>query len=429
MQAPIHVSEIELTEPIIDIDLPASDDGVPYTGVYLLVRLQRVPVSYTFIASDRLDSASVIADLWDEVGPEVNKRRSRAGLRMLDGLPADGIPAEAVLDGEELTEFPMVTVAVCTRDRPESVVTTLRSLAALNYPNYDILVVDNAPSSDATMIAVRENFKDDPRVSYVREPKGGTSFARNRALKEATGDIVAYADDDVTVDQWWLRAVVQGFQSAPDVAAVTGMISTAAIENDAQLYFHVRLNWGAVGERRVFDLKDNRDDSPIYPYSAGIFGGGANFSVSRTALKDVGGFNEALGGGVPAGGGEDLNMFIRIILSGHQLVFQPAAIVHHRHRATTAELAKQMRGYGSGATASLLAVALGSARARRELPVKTVLGLVRLMRLQSPAKDVSQYPTLPKGMLRLEIGSLALGPWLYLKGVRRNRRLYEGRYN
>jgi len=54
MQAPIHVSELELTEPIIDIDLPAPVDGVPYTGVYLLVRLQRVPVSYTFIAGDRL---------------------------------------------------------------------------------------------------------------------------------------------------------------------------------------------------------------------------------------------------------------------------------------------------------------------------------------------------------------------------------------
>jgi GT2 family glycosyltransferase len=429
MQAPIHVSELELTEPIIDIDLPAPVDGVPYTGVYLLVRLQRVPVSYTFIASNRLDSASVIADLWDEVGPEVNRRRSRAGLPMLDGLPADGIPVEAVLDGDELTEFPTVTVAVCTRDRPESVITTLRSIAALNYPNYDILVVDNAPSSDATMIAVRENFKDDPRVSYVREPKGGTSFARNRALKEATGDILAYADDDVIVDQWWLRAIVQGFQSAPDVAAVTGMISTAVIENDAQLYFHLRLNWGAVGERRVFDLKDNRDDSPIYPYSAGIFGGGCNFSVSRAALKDVGGFNEALGGGVPAGGGEDLNMFIRIILSGHQLVVQPAAIVHHRHRATTAELAKQMSTYGSGATASLLAVALSSARARRELPVKAVQGLVRLMRVQNPADDVSQYPTLPKGMLRLEMRSLALGPWLYLKGVRRNKRLYQGSYN
>jgi GT2 family glycosyltransferase len=423
MQAPIHVSEIELTEPITDVDLPA--DGVAYTGVYLLVRLQRIPVSYTFIASDRLDSASVAADLWREIGPEVNKRRVRAGLPALDALPADGIPSEAVLDDPELTEFPSVTVAVCTRDRPESVIKTLRSLTKLQYPNFDILVVDNAPSSDATMIAVRDNFEDDPRVRYVREPKGGTSFARNRALQEATGDIVSYADDDVTVDQWWLRAIVQGFQSAPNVAGVTGMISTAAIENDAQLYFHIRLNWGDVGERRVFDLEDNRDDSPIYPYSAGIFGGGANFSVSRAALKEVGGFNEALGGGVPAAGGEDLNMFIRIILSGHKLVYQPAAIVHHRHRATMAELTKQMRGYGTGATASLLAVALGSGRARRELPPKAVVGLWRIARMKSPAQDEGFYPTLPKGMLRLEIASLALGPWLYVKGVRRNRRLYE----
>jgi cellulose synthase/poly-beta-1,6-N-acetylglucosamine synthase-like glycosyltransferase len=126
---------------------------------------------------------------------------------------------------------------------------------------------------------------------------------------------------------------------------------------------------------------------------------------------------------VPAAGGEDLNLFIRIILSGHGLVYEPSAIVHHRHRTTTAELTRQMRGYGSGCTASLFAVALSSSRARRELPVKALLGLVRIMRLRDPSKDVSEHPSLPKGMLKLEMSGFALGPWLYLKGVRRNRRL------
>ena len=65
----------------------------------------------------------------------------------------------------------------------------------------------------------------------------------------------------------------------------------------------------------------------MYPYSAGRFGAGANFAVSRTVLKEVGGFNEALGAGTPSGGGEDLNMFMRIVLAGHRLVYEPSAVV------------------------------------------------------------------------------------------------------
>jgi GT2 family glycosyltransferase len=422
MQAPIYVSQLELTERLTDIHLPTgAAAGAAYTGVHLLVRLQRTPVGHVYLPAGRLDAAAVAANVWREIGSEINTCRARVGLQPLDRIPQAGIGVETVLD-DELTEFPMVTVAVCTRDRPESVIKTLRTLAVLDYPSYEILVVDNAPSSDATMLAVREHFGDEPRVRYIREPRPGTSFARNRAIEEATADILAYADDDVTVDRWWLRGVVRGFQSAPDVVGVTGMIATAEIENDVQLYFHLRQRWGGVCERRIFDLEENRDDSPIYPYSAGIFGAGANFSISRTALKDIGGFNEALGGGAPAAGGEDLNLFMRIILSGHRLVYEPTAIVHHRHRTTVAGLTRQMRGYGSGCTASLFALALTNARARRELPIKVVLGIARIMHLRNPSKEVADYPALPQGLLKLEIGGYVLGPWLYLKGVRRNRR-------
>lgn len=421
MQAPIYVSQLELTQPIMDIKLPSRKGGLPYTGVHLLVRMQKTPVGYVFLPADRLDGSAVAAGVWQELGREINQHRARVGLAPLDGLPTDGITAAAELE-DELAEFPLVSVAVCTRDRPESVIETLRTLAVLKYPSYEILVVDNAPSSDATMEAVRRHFGDDPRVRYIREPRPGVSFARNRAILEAAADIVAYADDDVAVDPWWLQAVVGAFQTAPDVAGVTGIISTAEIENEAQLYFHLREQWGAECARRIFDLEENRDDNPLYPYSAGIFGAGANFSVSRAALKEIGGFDEALGGGVPAGGGEDLNLFIRIILGGQRIVYQPSAIVHHRHRTTVGELATQMKGYGSGCTASLFAVARVCPRARRELPVKILQGIVRMRNL---SKNVRDNPTLPKGLLRVEVGGFIVGPWLYLKGVRINKRLAE----
>ena len=97
--------------------------------------------------------------------------------------------------------FPLVTVAVCTRNRTADLEKCLYSLAGLDYPNLDLLVIDNAPSSEDTARLVRESF---PEIRYVRENRPGLDWARNRAAKEARGDIIAYTDDDVIVDGKWI---------------------------------------------------------------------------------------------------------------------------------------------------------------------------------------------------------------------------------
>lgn len=419
MQAPILIGEIELTEPIANIQLPVREDGVAYNGVQLLVRMQRIPVGYVHLTPRDLDAQVISHQIWAELGAVINERRSRAGLPPLDVLPVDGIQAEQRL-ADEPADSPLVTVVVCTRNRPDSVLVTLRGLVRMRYQPFEVVVVDNAPSSDATKDAVQREFGTDPKIRYVREPRPGLSCARNRGLAEASADVVAFTDDDVRVDQWWLNGIVRGFSAAPEVACVTGLIATAELDNAAQLYFHLREGWGANCERRVFDLTENRDESPLYPYSAGVFGAGANFAVSRTVLKEVGGFNEALGAGTPSGGGEDLNMFMRIVLAGHRLVYEPSAVVSHVHRTDLAELSRQMRAYGSGCTAALTAITMADARARRELPPKVISGVVRMLKLSSGVRD---NPTLPSGLIRREVGGFFVGPWLYLKGRRDLRRL------
>lgn len=421
MQAPILIGELELTEPIADIQLPARADGTAYNGVQLLVRMQRIPVGYIFLAPGDLSPQVVARQVWSELGATVNRRRSRAGLPAIDALPVGGIPAEQEL-ADEPADSPLVTVVVCTRNRPDSVLVTLRGLADLRYRPFEVVVIDNAPSSDATKDAVQREFGADPRIRYVREPRPGLSCARNRGLAEASADIVAFTDDDVRVDPWWLNGIVRGFSAASEVACVTGLIATAELDNAAQLYFHLREGWGASCERRIFDLGENRDESPLYPYSAGVFGAGANFAVSRTVLKEVGGFNEALGAGTPSGGGEDLNMFMRIVLAGHRLVYEPSAVVSHVHRADLAELSRQMRAYGSGCTAALTAITMADARARRELPTKVISGVARMLKLSSGVRD---NPTLPSGLIRREAVGFVLGPRLYLKGRRNLRKLTD----
>lgn len=414
MQAPIFIAELELTEQIIGVTLPERHADLPYKGVYLLVRLQRVPVGYALLRPDELGPSELAEQVWDQLSTAINAHCERAGLPAVDGLPLQGLGVSAALDDEN-SRCPLVSVVVCTRNRPESVLVTLRSLLAMHYRPFEIVLVDNAPSSDATKDAVLAAHGEDPRVRYVKEPRPGLSCARNRGLLEASADIVAFTDDDVTVDPWWLDGIMRGFQAAPDVACVTGMIATAQLENAAQLYFHLREAWGAECERRIFDLKENRNDSPLYPYSPGIFGAGANFAISRLLTKEIGGFNEALGAGTLSGGGEDLEMFMRIILSGNRLAYEPAAIVSHYHRTDLAELTRQMRAYGTGNTAALTALVLRNRRARRELPLRIVHGIIRISTLNDRVKD---NPTLPQGLMRTEIKGLLVGPWLYIRGRR-----------
>jgi cellulose synthase/poly-beta-1,6-N-acetylglucosamine synthase-like glycosyltransferase len=265
-------------------------------------------------------------------------------------------------------------------------------------------------------------FGDDTRFRYVHEPRPGLSCARNRGVVEASGDIIAFTDDDVRVDPWWLDGIITGFQVAPDVACVTGMIATAEINNAVQLYFHIRVGWGVSCERRLFDLFENRDDSPLYPYALGKFGAGANFAITRAALKEIGDFDEALGAGTPSGAGEDTNMFMRVILGGHLLVYEPSGIVWHVHRTELAALSKQIRAYGSGLSAAMTAIIVQNARARRELPTKVLKGIAHMAKLQ---EGVRTNQTVPSGPVKREVVGLVMGPWLYVKGRRNLRRSAE----
>jgi GT2 family glycosyltransferase len=416
LEAPIFIGELEITAPISGIDLPERTDGRAYTGVHLLVRLRRVPVGYAMIEPGALDPAAIARQAWSQLSAAINAELARHGLAALDALPVGGVEVGEASPGDGTGgDHPMVSVVVCTRDRPDSVITALVGLTGLRYPSFEIVVVDNAPTSSATREAVLAQFGGDSRVRYVCEPRPGLSRARNRGVAEAAAEIVAFTDDDVRVDPWWLDGIMRGFRASPGASCVTGLIATAQLENSAQLYFHLREGWGTACERRVFDLEGNRDESPLYPYSPGIFGAGANFAMSRTALKEIGGFDEALGAGTISGGGEDLDMFMRVILAGHRLVYEPSAIVWHFHRTDLAELTRQMRAYGTGCTAALTAIVIKNPRSRLELPPRIGRGVLRLFTLSDRVRD---NPTLPSGLMRREIRGLLAGPWLYLKARR-----------
>lgn len=246
-------------------------------------------------------------------------------------------------------ELPPISVAVCTRDRPDHLRDVLENLADLNYPDFEVLVVDNNPASGLSRpIVAKVASSTDIRVRIVDAIGQGLSIARNVAIKTAQYEIVAFTDDDVLVDEFWLKNIAYGFGRDARVACVCGMVPSAELVLPAQAYFDRRVGWASGCEPAVFDLAAPPHDDPLFPMRVAQFGTGANFAIRRDVLFALGGFDEGLGIGSPAGGGEDIDIFVRVLLAGHVLVREPSAVVWHRHRRTTGELEVQVHNYGLG---------------------------------------------------------------------------------
>ena len=316
---------------------------------------------------------------------------------------------------------PSITVIVCTRDRSSLLRGALEQILNLDYPNFDVVVVDNAARTSETSDMMRKEFHD-PRLRLITEPNPGLSHARNTGLRHARGDIVAYTDDDVIVDSAWLREIAAGFERAPDAACVTGLVPAGEVRSRVQGYFDDRVSWSKCVAPKVYSLAEPPADLPRFPFCPGAFGTGANFALDRRTAVSLGGFDTALGVGTRTGGGEDIDMFTRVILAGYSLVVQPSAIVWHRHRDGLEELRVQARGYGSGLGAWLTKILLNPQTARLALARSryTIPHFLRIARRgpgDAPSEQTAASLLWDRQLakvVRLELISVARGPVNYL---------------
>ncbi|MEG4499916.1 glycosyltransferase [Microcoleus sp. F10-C6] len=233
--------------------------------------------------------------------------------------------------------MPIATVAVCTRDRPEDLRRCLEAFMRLPDDGQEYLVIDNCPSTDAT----KELVKNYPKVRYVREDLPGSSAARNRALREAKHEFVAFTDDDAAPDPNWLRSLLWNF-SDPRVMCVTGLVMPLELETEAQEWFERYTPHGRGFERRVFD---GAHCNPLIVHLVGV---SASMALRKSSIDFIGFFDEALGPGTPTANGEDCELFARILCAGYRMVYEPRALSWHRHRRTWEELRNTLQGYAMG---------------------------------------------------------------------------------
>lgn len=341
---------------VVDIDLaePVQDRGgfTGYERARVLARLHREPIALVDVALDNgtLRADTFLQALLREHGSTC--ARLLACRALLAGeLPETCDPAPLARPlPPPVTRHPLVTVVVCTRDRAGDLARCLDALLALDYPNLDLLVVDNAPRTDATQMLVRERY---PRVRCVTEPRPGLDWARNRGLLESRGEIIAYTDDDVIVDPHWVSALVRVFEADETVAAVTGLVVPYELETAAQQLFETYGGFGRGFRRRWFQAASGRPAALEFG-GAGSFGTGANMAYRRRVFDLIGGFDPALDVGTCANGGGDLEFFFRVVKEGHTLVYEPSAIVRHRHRRSYEQLRTQIANNGIGFYAYLV---------------------------------------------------------------------------
>ena len=227
-----------------------------------------------------------------------------------------------------------VSIVVCTRNRTEWLEGCLDALEELDYPEKEIIVVDNAPADEQTWeLCMNRN------VRYLRENRPGLDRARNMGISAARFPIVAFTDDDARVDKDWLKQLVQAFQ-APDVMAVTGLVVPWELETKAQRLFE--FSYGGMGhgyKRVVFDGKKMSGRQKLWASGMGV---GANMAFRKEWFLQGGLFDPALDVGTPSGGGGDIEMFHRIVAKGFTLVYEPTMLVWHIHRRSTEGLYRQI---------------------------------------------------------------------------------------
>lgn len=336
---------------VVDIDLSqalASLEGLEgYSMVQVLVRVHGSPIGVVKVPVARGRCAS------SELRRAIFKQHSWGILRHLldDWLAA---PAERralsladlanVVQCPPACPLPPVTIAVCTRDRTASLRQCLDALMELDYPNLDILIVDNAPRTEETKHMV---LGRSAKVRYVREPRPGLNWARNRAVLEATGEIIAFTDDDAVVDTRWVSSLAGVFAEDPAVMAVTGLVVPYELETEAQILFEKYGGFGRGFTRRWCRVDLEAGERVSY-HGTGQFGTGANMAFRRIVFERIGYFDPALDVGTVTNGGGELDMFFRVLKEGYALVYEPAAIVRHRHRREYSQLRTQLTHNGTG---------------------------------------------------------------------------------
>jgi glycosyltransferase involved in cell wall biosynthesis len=246
----------------------------------------------------------------------------------MSGLSAE--PPERAGDARD------VTVVISTLDRPALLARCLDALAAGRRRPAAVVVVDQGdPSPVDDVVAARAGALE---IRHVVQTTRGLSVSQNAGVAAARTRIVAVIDDDCVPDEHWIELVADTFAEPEPPTLLAGRILPLPPEGTRTV---------AVSSRTSEVEATHR--WPVEPW---VIGSGGSFAVVRDRYLEVGGNDERLGTGSPGRGGNDMDLFYRLLRAGGTARYDPRLLVHHE-RSTVEERRARRGSYGFGVGAAV----------------------------------------------------------------------------
>lgn len=318
------LADIELSQPLQTITHLAG-----FQKLKALVRWYGVPIGFVecFVQDDCCSAKTLAQTILDKHQWSILSQALRAQL-------SHDVSATELKLAKMLTlqfpvhqePLPVVTVAICTSDQSVDLRVCLNSLCQLDYPYLDCLVVDYGVN-EATEKLVRTEY---PNVRYIPEPCSSLNGARNRVVLEAKGEIIAYAHDHSAVDPRWVSTFVTRFAESPEAMVATGLVIPMALDNDFQCQFEDYGSFALGCERKWFHTGQGKPLPKELLAHPEQLGTDLNMAFRRTVFEQVGYFDPALTTNPLLDGAGALDLFCRVLKSGHVIVYEPAAITRHQ---------------------------------------------------------------------------------------------------
>ena len=229
-----------------------------------------------------------------------------------------------------------VSIIVLTRNCRDTISSLLNSLQTLDYPHYEIIVVDSSDDGTDKIVKGHENIK------LVRAPALGINFARNLGLREAAGDIVCFIDGDYIAPPDWISNILSEFKKDQRIGLVGGSVYTLPTNLLGKYLNETLISPNPRYERRGIITKEQLSRQPYGDVRLPI---GGNMAFRRKVFEDMGYFDEEW----KIGGWDEFEFIGRLLEHGYRVVVSPKPFVYRHTPASLRELIESFYRYGKGA--------------------------------------------------------------------------------
>ncbi|HXW13030.1 MAG TPA: glycosyltransferase [Terriglobia bacterium] len=290
------------------------------------------------------------------------------------------------------------SIIVCTTDRLTDLEECLKSLQPFRAAVAEIIVVNNGPH-----LAAVEQVAQRHRARVVTEPQRGVSRARNAGVRTATGNILAFLDDDSVADPNWLPFLLAPFRDSQVLAVAGSVFAQSLADPVSQAFDYLHRAQFPKSQLTV----DGNTENGFFPMRSALVGN-ANMSLRREAFRRFGYFDTRLGRGTRIGSGEEPDFLLRVLLGGGRMVVEPAARILHRHSTEWRAVRRWAFDSGCAHTAILTKYFLQKPSLRSQI-LRYVASRVR----RRTAPEVRAAANLKVPRIPLLLGSL-FGPIAFL---------------